>query len=429
LKGTRVFGRSSTYPVGPKRHLPLHSIWVVLLCVFGLLGHPIGLPAAGDKPVLELIGPGDALVLAGPDGKIILQKNVNTPLIPASTLKLLSALAVMDTLGRGHRFETHFYAGPGNTTVKIKGFGAPLLISEVVADMATQVLEAASRNGVEIRSLFVDDTHFAKPIAIPGTTSSSEPYDAPVGAFCVNFNTVNYRVVDNTVLSAEPQTPLLPFAEDLIRLQDAGRGGRIVLAHENNVVALYGAHLFSYFLTQNLAAGIDPVGMAPVNTQTDTLMLVCRSPFTLTELVKKMMAFSNNFIANQLVIAAGAKKYGAPGTLTKAVRLMESYCLEKLALKDFTLVEGSGISRQNRFTALALLRIVEEFEPHHDLLRHQDGEYFKTGTLKGVSTRVGYIRRPAGGLYRFVVVVNTPGRSAVRIKRALRGYLTQNDYP
>lgn len=142
-----------------------------------------------------------------------------------------------------------------------------------------------------------------------------------------------------------------------------------------------------------------------------------------------MMAFSNNFVANQLVIAAGAQKFGPPGTLAKGVRLLESYCREKLKLKEFTLVEGSGISRQNRFTALALLKIVAEFEPYHSLLRYRDGEYFKTGTLKGVRYRVGYIRRLAGGFYRFVIVVNTPGRSATGIKRALTGYLIQNDYP
>ncbi len=403
------------------------KLLTVLICLL-LLFKPVNLPAAGEAQVLRMIGPGDALILASPDHRTLLQKNIHTPLIPASTLKLLSALAVMDTLGRDHRFETRFYAG-ADGVIRIKGFGDPLLISEIVAEMAIQVFEAARHNGRAISSLLVDDTYFATPIEIPGVMPSSEPYDAPVGAFCVNFNTVNYRVENNTVLSAEPQTPLLPFAESLIRQHGIRGGGRIVLSHANHAIALYGAHLLAYFLAENGAAGIEQVGIASASTSRGSRLLIYRSPFGLTELVKKMMAFSNNFVANQLVIAAGAKKFGAPGTLAKGVRLLESYCLDKLALKAFTLVEGSGISRQNRFTALALLKIVAEFEPYHDLLRYRDGEYFKTGTLKGVRSRVGYIRRPAGGFYRFVIVVNTPGRSAVSINRALTGYLIQNGYP
>jgi serine-type D-Ala-D-Ala carboxypeptidase/endopeptidase (penicillin-binding protein 4) len=427
MKGSRVVVRFSADSKSAKRLWPRRLFLPALIGTLMLLGLPAALPAAGEQQVLSLLGPRDALVLADQDSRILLRKNDTTPLVPASTLKLLTALAVLDTLGRDHRFETHFYTGPGGA-VKIKGFGDPLLISEVVADMALQVFHVARDGGIDIHGLFVDDAYFVKPIVIPGVTLSSEPYDAPVGAFCVNFNTVNYRVVDGTVLSAEPQTPLLPFAERLIRKKGVDRGGRIVFSHKNDVIALYGAHLFGHFLA-NLGVNIDRVGMAPVNPQTDTLMLVYRSPFALTALVKKMMAFSNNFIANQLVLAAGAKKYGAPGTLEKSVRLLKSYCREKLALKDMTLVEGSGISRQNRITALALLRVVSEFEPYHALLRHEDGEYFKTGTLNGVSSRVGYIQRPNGGLYRFVIIVNTPGRSAAGIRRALRGYLLQNGYP
>jgi D-alanyl-D-alanine carboxypeptidase/D-alanyl-D-alanine-endopeptidase (penicillin-binding protein 4) len=405
------------------------SLLVVLLCAVTLANGSADLHAGAETRVLQRIGPADALMLAGPDNHVLLQKNADTPLIPASTLKLVSALAVLATLGPAYRFETHFYTGPDDGTVKIKGFGDPLLISEIVADMAAAVDRAAHRRGLRIRRLLVDDTFFAKPIAIPGNTASTEPYDAPVGAFCVNFNTVNYRIVNGRILSAEPQTPLLPYAKDLVRKTGPGAGGRIVLSHDKEAIALYGAHLCAYFLDRDGSAAIEPVGLAPVNPDTDTRLLVYRSPVALTELVKKMMAFSNNFIANQLVITAGAAAYGAPGTLGKAVRLLETYCRDQLGLEDVTIAEGSGIARQNRLTARALLRVVTEFEPYHDLLRQQDGEYFKTGTLRGIHTRVGYIRRPAGGLYRFVILVNTPGRSAVGIKRGLEDYLKEIRYP
>jgi len=401
----------------------------LLLCGAGALGYlPADLQASGAKQVLRLVGPQDALVLAAPDNTLLLHKNADKQLIPASTLKLLSALAVVDTLGRDYRFETHVYAVPDNA-ITIKGFGDPLLISEIVADMAAAIRRSAQQHNLQIQRLYIDDTYFKKPIAIPGTAPSNQPYDAPVGAFCVNFNTVNYRILNGSIHSAEPQTPLLPFAEELIRLRGTCKGDRIVLSHDNEAIALYGAHLSAYFLTGYNTAAIADIGLRSVNPDTDTRLLVYRSPLVLTDLVQKMMAYSNNFISNQLVIAAGAARYGAPGTLEKAARLLNDYGRHTLGLTDITIMEGSGISRRNRVTARALLRVLEAFERYHTLLRNQGPEYFKTGTLSGVKSRVGYLRRPAGGLYRFVIIMNSPGGSAVRIKRALGDYLKGNHYP
>ncbi len=414
------------YPHGsgtPTAALKLLAAFICLLLLF----KPANTHAVGEEQVLRMIGPEDALILTGPGKNLILEKNINTPLMPASTLKLLTALAVMDTLGQEYRFETGFYTGSSGT-LKIKGFGDPLLISEVLEKMAASVFETAEERDIDIRSILVDDTYFSRSINIPGVTQSREPYDAPVGAFCANFNTVNYRVKNNTVFSAEPQTPLLPFVTKMIR-QNSTTGGRIVLSHDNDAITLYGGYLFRYFMEKNHAVQISRVGLASVYAGTDTWLLTFLSPYTLKEAVKKMMEFSNNFVANQLVIASGAKKYGAPGTMEKAVRLLKSYCSEKLEISNFTIVEGSGISRQNRISARSLMRIVEEFEPYHVLLRHQADEYFKTGTLKGISSRAGYLNHPAGGLYRFVIISNTPGRSAEKIKQAVVSYVIRNEYP
>lgn len=401
---------------------------LVLCCALALGCLSAELQAAGQERVLRLIGAQDALVLAGPDDTILLQKNADTPLIPASTLKLVSALAVMDALGRDHRFETHFYTSTSDA-VTIKGFGDPLLVSEIVADMAAAFHAATQHSNIRIRRLYVDDTYFKKPIKIPGTTPSTQPYDAPPGAFCVNFNTVNYRIVDGNIHSAEPQTPLLPFAAQMIRRNHSGTGDRIVLSHDKDAIALYAARLCAHFLTRTNSPVVEQVGLRPVDPAADTRLLVYRSPLRLTDLVQKMMAYSNNFIANQMVIAAGANRYGPPGTLAKGVRMLKAYCRQTLDLQHFTIVEGSGIARQNRMTARSLLRVLTTFEPHRNLLRNQKDEYFKTGTLTGVSSRVGYLRRPAGGFYRFVIMMNTPGRSAVRVKRALGDYLKENHFP
>jgi D-alanyl-D-alanine carboxypeptidase/D-alanyl-D-alanine-endopeptidase (penicillin-binding protein 4) len=52
-------------------------------------------------------------------------------------------------------------------------------------------------------------------------------------------------------------------------------------------------------------------------------------------------------------------------------------------------------------------------------MRHEGREFYKTGTLSGINTRVGYIENTKGQLYRFVVLMNTPGKSTRRIMRKL----------
>ena len=44
-------------------------------------------------------------------------------------------------------------------------------------------------------------------------------------------------------------------------------------------------------------------------------------------------------------------------------------------------------------------------------MQKKDIEFYKTGTLKDINTRVGYIRGNKGELYSFVVMINTPGKT------------------
>jgi D-alanyl-D-alanine carboxypeptidase/D-alanyl-D-alanine-endopeptidase (penicillin-binding protein 4) len=66
-----------------------------------------------------------------------------------------------------------------------------------------------------------------------------------------------------------------------------------------------------------------------------------------------------------------------------------------------------------------MLRVLDKFKPYHQLMRKKGREFYKTGTLYGVSTRAGYIADQNGGLYRYVVMINTPGKSTKAIMRKL----------
>ena len=105
--------------------------------------------------------------------------------------------------------------------LKVKGYGDPLLVSEAWEEIA----DALTVAGVRFNDLIVDDTYFAPAVRIPGTGRSTNPYDAPVGALCANFNTVAFDTDERgRLVSGESQTPLIPFVRDKIRKLGLTRG-------------------------------------------------------------------------------------------------------------------------------------------------------------------------------------------------------------
>jgi D-alanyl-D-alanine carboxypeptidase/D-alanyl-D-alanine-endopeptidase (penicillin-binding protein 4) len=139
----------------------------------------------------------------------------------------------------------------------------------------------------------------------------------------------------------------------------------------------------------------------------DSLVYRYHSIFTLEQALKKLFEFSNNFMANQILIALGAHVHGPPGTLAKGVKVLSDYAQEVLHLDGVEIAEGSGISRKNRLSALDMLAVLRRFEPHRALLVRKGRCLYKSGTLSGVKARVGYIEHRSGNLCYFVIFVNS----------------------
>jgi D-alanyl-D-alanine carboxypeptidase/D-alanyl-D-alanine-endopeptidase (penicillin-binding protein 4) len=362
----------------------------------------------------RLVGSCDAVLLSSPQGIPILSRHSRKLLIPASTLKILTALVAIKYLGSDYRFTTDFYIDT-DQNLKIKGYGDPMIVSEVLAQMAEQLTDHINN----IKNIIIDDTYFDNSIVIPGKYKSMEPYDAPNGALCVNFNTVAFKKVHNTYMSAEKQTPLLPFA--LAKAKSSGLNrGRIMLAGKKGEGLQYAGELIQYFLKR---AGIQVTGkirQGNVNPSTDTLILHYLSQFNLTQVITSLMDFSNNFIANQLFLTSGAVVLGPPATLTKGVQVAHAFVHKELGLKNIKVVEGSGLSRQNRVSAEEMMVLLQYYKPFYHLLRYKKKEYYKTGTLNDVKARVGYLEDDFGKRYTFVVMINTPGKTTKAIMQLFR---------
>jgi len=367
-----------------------------------------------------LVGTRDAVVVSGPDNQILFSHNADALLIPASTLKLLTALTAFHYLGEDYRFQTEFYLDSASN-LKIKGYGDPLLISEVISDISESLYQLLKKNGHSLSNIIVDPSYFDEAVVIPGVTDTTEPYDSPNGALCVNFNTVNFKTADNQIISAEPQTPLLTMSLGHIKKTGLTRG-RITLSHQKDEIAFYAGHLFKYFIEQ---AGVKVSGKVLLGMvePTDQRILLHLSPFTLEQVIEKMMTYSNNFIANQILLETGITQAGPPGTLQKGVSAARKYAQQELSMYGLQITEGSGISRKNRITAKNLHQVLLQFKPHYRLLRQDGTDFFKTGTLKDISTRVGFIGQDKATRYAYVILCNTPGKSATPIKNRLMDIL------
>ncbi|MFZ1954475.1 MAG: D-alanyl-D-alanine carboxypeptidase [Desulfobacterales bacterium] len=393
----------------------MRKIIICTAVVLLLIGPPMpcGTAGTGLEAVKKMIGRQDAILVTDADGRVLISKNENRPLIPASTLKIFTALVALHTLGPEYRFETEFYCDDDDN-LTIKGYGDPGLVSEVIAEIALTLERKLSR----VNNIILDASYFAQPLEIPGISSSSEPYDAPNGALCVNFNTVFFKKENGTYLSAEPQTPLLPMVLSRVRSSNLNEG-RIVLSHNENEITLYSGYLFAYYLRQVDMEVTGKIAIGTVRPGRDRLIYRHQSPLMLSDTITRLLAFSNNYSTNQILIAAGARRYGAPGTLEKGVQAARDYARNILQLEDIRISEGSGISRDNRITARDMQKVLDAFAPYHTLMRSDGRQFYKTGTLRGISTRAGYIERPDGSLNRFVVLINSPGRSAEHVTRNL----------
>ena len=91
--------------------------------------------------------------------------------------------------------------------------------------------------------------------------------------------------------------------------------------------------------------------------------------------------------------------------------------------EDIHIEEGSGISRNNRFTARGLAKVLDLFAPHAELLHGHDGGLNKTGTMSGISTLAGYADTKSHGRVRFVIALKTNGPMRFELLHAIEAGL------
>ena len=392
---------------------PQPAMWTgIIALLLNTIALAWGVPAAAD-PVAQVEGMSKAALLVLDRGQPAVSHNPDLPLMPASTMKLLTTLAALETWGREHRFETDFYLD-GSNWLWVQGRADPYLVSEEL-DLIARGLKAAGVT--RVAGIGLDDSFFDRDVEIAGRSSTDNPYDAPVTALAANFNTVSVVRNGSGVTSAEPQTPLTATAR---RFGQAGGAGKQRVNLKQRPIAL---GYFGEILAAKLgAAGIQVGEGQRIGTLPSGARRVLRhkNSRTLAAIVAPTLKYSNNFVANALFLRLADPKGDGPVGIAAAQRAMTEYARRRFGWSGFVIQDGAGLSRGNRLSARQLVEVAEAFAPFRDLMPVQEGNSAvsaKTGTLRGVSCYAGFVRR-GGNWQPFALLINQPVDYNLRLRVA-----------
>lgn len=378
------------------------------------------LPAtAGVRETVAALAPTATVLVVDAQGHELLAQNADAPFVPASVTKIVTAWLALDVLGPDYRFETKFYVD-ARRVLYVRGGGDPYLISEELAALAPQLLAATGK--APFSGMVLDASYYPADLKIPGIEEDGKAYDALNSALAVNFNTLFATRRGDDVRSAEPQTPITPLAISEFRARGPKGTGRISLTQNPAVSLQYAGELLSAFIARAggrvdgpLTTGAVPPGLEPV--------YVHKQSKPLSQVLAGLLASSNNYTANQIFLEIGGAKLGGPVSLAKSLQVAEA-ALDAQGLKEtIHMEEGSGISRDGRFTARGLAKVLDLFAPHADLLRGHDGGLNKTGTMSGVRTLAGYADTMTHGRVRFVFAGAANDETRFRVLKAVEAGL------
>lgn len=395
------------------------------------------------------------------NGPEVLSFNANTPRNPASTMKTVTALAALEILKPGYRWETRLLAkndpkeGVLDGDLYLVGGGDPYLVQERVWLM----LQSLKRRGVTriTGDLVLDDTLFA-PIVEDTGAFDNQPfriYNALPSALLTNFNSTYFvfKPIGNGVsVEAFPNIEGLTI-DNKLRLAQRSCGGYrrgIALTMERDNVARFDGRFPNrckrYGFTRSVLApetytaglirgiwqqlggqidGKTRSGFAPEDAER---LVRFESP-TLGDVTRLMNKHSSNLIARHLLLTMGGEKYGWPATEANGRRaIFEWLGAKQLAFPELVIENGAGRSRDARISAKNLVQLIQsgyqsqympEFlaslallgqdgtlDDRHTRSRLNGKAHLKTGRLDHVTAIAGIMQNSSGRRFALAVLHN-----------------------
>ncbi len=342
------------------------------------------------------------------NSEVLFESNPHTYLLPASTMKILTALAAQSILAPRSPFQTnmHVYGTQEHHTlhgtILIDGGGDPNLTSKDL-DSFVQDLQNHQIRRID-GNILVKSNHFDNRIHTPGTVweEVNDCYAAPTSSltldnncFTVTLHQENqYVIVDNPNL-AQP-------IDNRIHLQKKLQQANITLS--GNIQHRNHPPIQQPLLWQKTIPSSD-----------------------LKTLIDDMLIFSNNRIANHLFKQIGYRHTGHNSSWDQSeLATLKALAQYDLIDENISIADGAGLSRNNRITANFLHKALQTIYQTPSLsslissfaqpgkkgtLQYRLREthlpiYAKTGSLKGVTAIAGFIDPYGESPKTFTLLIN-----------------------
>ncbi len=401
-------------------------------------------------------------------GAVIAEQSPNTPLAPASNMKLFTTAAAIDLLHPDFQVTTTVFmrgtadaGGTLNGDVKVVGHGDPTIggrfhdghSTAVIDEWATDLKRAGVKtiHGNLIFEYGYMDTEYIHPTW--PVDQLVNWYEAPVSAFSMQENCVQVRVAPTRpgqacLVQFEPPTAYLDLETSCV----TGRGMPFITRYRNtnrilvrggtpartgitevfvtieNPVQYFAAVTHETFLRNGITVQ-GQIIVTPRDARPDW-KAVSQHTTPLNVVVYVINKKSQNHYAEELVkiIGAETKKDGSWSAGTGTVT---DWLTGKVgvATGEFHQADGSGMSRNNRASANAFVHLLrymwkspnrEDFVSSLPYSGDPDAKfghrlrgapfarqvYAKTGYIVGVVGLSGYIHGASGRVYAFSFLFN-----------------------
>lgn len=449
--------------------MPTRILPAVLLLMTGI-SSALAVPGA-PPPVAQTMAAqhlpvaGVSFAIVDPDtGRLIAGQNLETPRSPASTIKVLTTFASLDSLGPAYVWHTRaairgeIHDGVLNGDLVLQGGGDPYMTLErwwsFVRTLRDDGLKAIRGD------IVIDNTAFSLPAEDPAAFDGrpNRSYNVIPDALMVNFQSIEFKVVPNESqhrvdITATP-APVNLVIENHVGLAP----GRCTAAADRVDFEVASDHwdrvVFKGVLSPRCTErSIARVLLRPTDYAFGTFVALWRElggefsgtlrvgpmpadahafadfdSLTLAEIIRLTNKFSNNLMARHLLLTLGADRFGLPATLEKGAAALAAWARDRgLTLQDIEIDNGSGLSRATRITVLQMAQVLSKayhsrYAPEFIAslpLAGIDGTLrlrmksvpagsvrLKTGHLDGVSGVAGYVTTPAGKTFVLVSLVN-----------------------
>lgn len=402
--------------------------------------------------LLKTLPAGTALsyvVLDLEEGTNIAAHHAERAQIPASSAKLATAVGALEVLGPDHRFRTELRTtgpiadGVLKGDVILVGGGDPVLD---IPDLLPLV-EALARQGVRRLDgqFLIDDSLLPRFTQIETSQPMEAAYNPGIGALSLAFNRVNLRWNKRTQLAVETvpnlgEARFQPFAlnrssASSVQLkgfdgqnpvwQLADRGAK--RSKRSLPVKDAGLHAGRVFADLADLYGIELPAPKRATRQAKSHLLAVHESRPLRELVRDMLWYSNNMVAELIGLAAAKTVRPEVKSLDAAADALLSMLGKELPETSFAsarLTNHSGLSSDARLSPAQLAAILRHGWQEGmlssllpgsgwsgTLARRFDGPdqalriWAKTGSMNYVATLGGYLLSSSHSPAAFVIMI------------------------